>query len=89
LPTRRYKGKQRKKYTPSYEAFVFGIRGKAPRGTETGARIRPITKGFTFANNMPTSFSFGGFNSSFKMPKGKSKFNFSKIKFGKSKRRKR
>jgi hypothetical protein len=51
LRTRKYKGKQRKKYTPSYEAFTFGIKGKAPKGLETGARIRPITKGFTLAYN--------------------------------------
>lgn len=38
------------KYVPSYTALVFGIRGEAPRGIETGLRLRPITKGFSFAN---------------------------------------
>lgn len=43
------KGKRRYAYTPSFEALVFGIKGKAPKGTETGARIRPITKGFSWS----------------------------------------
>jgi len=45
--TRKIKGKkQRKKYTPSYESLVLNIRGKQPKGMETGVRIRPIPKGF-------------------------------------------
>lgn len=47
----RYKAKQKKKYTPSYESFVFNIRGRKPKGVETGLRIRPIPKGFSFGNN--------------------------------------
>ena len=39
-------GKRRSKYTPSFGALVFNVRGKQPKGMETGARIRPITKGF-------------------------------------------
>lgn len=53
--TRRVKnirGKQPKRYTPSYEAIVFNIRGKKPKGIETGARVRPITKGFSFSNKI-------------------------------------
>lgn len=45
---RKIKGKQQKQYTPSYEAFIFNIRGKQPKGIETGMRLRPITKGFSF-----------------------------------------
>jgi hypothetical protein len=40
----------KRRYTPSYEAVVLNIRGKAPKGTETGARVRPITKGFSWEN---------------------------------------
>jgi hypothetical protein len=39
-------GKRTTKYTPSYTAMVFNIKGKAPKGPESGLRIRPITKGF-------------------------------------------
>lgn len=46
--TRRFKYKQPKEYSPSYEAFIFNIRGKRPKGLETGARIRPIPKRFSF-----------------------------------------
>lgn len=46
-----YKGKQRTKYVPSYEALVFGVKGKVPKGIETGARIRPIPKGYSWAFN--------------------------------------
>ena len=49
LGKRFYKGKQRKKYQPSYEAMVFKIFGKQPKGLETGARLRPIPKGYSFA----------------------------------------
>ena len=45
-PFKRFRGKQKTKYTPSYEAIIFNIRGKAPKGVETGARIRPILGGF-------------------------------------------
>jgi hypothetical protein len=49
------KGKRKYSYTPSYEAIILGLRGKKPKGRETGARIRPITKGFNwsklFGNN--------------------------------------
>lgn len=45
------KGKQRMKYTPDFEALVFGIKGKAPKGGEAPSPFasRPITKGFSFA----------------------------------------
>lgn len=45
-PSRTYKRKRKLRYTPSYEAVIFGIKGKKPRGVETGARIRPLTKDF-------------------------------------------
>lgn len=51
--SKRKRGKRRYKYTPSYEALIFNIKGKMPKGTETGARIRPITKGYSFAFNKP------------------------------------
>jgi hypothetical protein len=54
MSTRKYKGKQRKKYMPSFEAFAFGIKGKQPKGIETGARTRPIPKGFSLAFNKPS-----------------------------------
>lgn len=85
MSSRIYRGKQAKKYTPSFEALVFNIRGKAPKGLETGARTRPIPRGYSFANNKP-AFSFGkGFSlpsSKFKLPK----FNFSKFKTKRKKR---
>jgi len=73
--TRKYKGKRKYKYTPSYESFALGIYGKAPKGLETGARIRPITKGFSFGGGTPTAFmrGFSNFGSRFK-----SSFNFGK-----------
>lgn len=46
LNSRGFGARKRSKYTPSYEAFIFDIKGKAPKGLETGARVRPITKGF-------------------------------------------
>lgn len=76
--TKTYKGKRKFKYTPSYEAFVFGIRGKKPTGIETGLRVRPITPGFSIFN-IKGFGSFGGF----KMPK------FSRIFKKSSKRRKK
>jgi hypothetical protein len=48
MTARKFRGKQRKKYTPSFEALIFGIRGKAPKRI-TGLETRPITKGFSFA----------------------------------------
>ena len=45
LGKRRVKIKKVVRYTPSYSAIVFNIRGKAPKGTETGLRVRPIPKG--------------------------------------------
>jgi hypothetical protein len=75
---RSFKGKPRYKYVPSFEALVFNIRGKQPRGMETGARTRPIPKGYSFSyKSSPINFNRG-----FKMPK----FNFSI--FGKRKKRK-
>jgi len=56
------RGKRRSKYTPSFEALVFNIKGKAPKGIETGARIRPIPKGYTFAFK-PSPIKFGNFAS--------------------------
>ena len=47
-PSKIYTGKLPSRYTPSYEALVFNIRGKQPKGRETGLRIRPIPKGFSF-----------------------------------------
>jgi hypothetical protein len=45
----RIKGKKaRRKYTPSYEALLFGIKGKAPKRL-TGVEVRPITKGFKWS----------------------------------------
>lgn len=46
LGTRLFKGYQKKRYTPSYEAFVYQIKGKAPKGRETGLRLRPIPENF-------------------------------------------
>jgi hypothetical protein len=48
LTNRKIKAKRITRYTPSYTALVFGIKGRKPRGVETGARIRPITKGFSW-----------------------------------------
>lgn len=44
-------GKQRLKYVPDFEALVFGIKGKAPKGgaAPNPFAARPITKGFSFA----------------------------------------
>lgn len=53
--TKVYKGKQRKKYTPSFSALVFNIKGKAPK-KERGINIRPITKGFTWSFNKAPKF---------------------------------
>lgn len=36
------------RYVPSYSALFFKIFGKAPTGTETGVRLRPITSGFNW-----------------------------------------
>jgi hypothetical protein len=41
-------GKQPRGYTPSFQAIIFNIKGKVPKGVETGARLRPIPKGFSF-----------------------------------------
>jgi len=49
--TKIYKGKRKFKYTPSFESFIFNIRGKAPKGREMGLRLRPITPGFSFASS--------------------------------------
>jgi hypothetical protein len=46
MPSRVYTKKRKYKYTPSYEAFAFNIRGKKPKGVETGFRVRPLTKEF-------------------------------------------
>lgn len=40
------KGRQPKRYTPSFTAIIRGIKGKQPKGVETGLRIRPIPKGW-------------------------------------------
>jgi hypothetical protein len=48
LTNRKIKAKRITRYTPSYTALIFGIKGRKPRGVETGARIRPITKGFSW-----------------------------------------
>jgi hypothetical protein len=31
------------------EDIVFNIKGKMPKGIETGARVRPIPKGYSYA----------------------------------------
>ena len=36
------------RYTPSFKALFFKIRGKDPGGVKTGFRFRPITPGFSF-----------------------------------------
>ena len=36
------------RYTPSFKALFFKVKGKAPTGISTGFRFRPITKGFSF-----------------------------------------
>jgi len=46
LSSRKFKGRQVKRYTPSYESFIFKISGNIPKGIETGLRTRPIPKGF-------------------------------------------
>lgn len=43
------KGKQRKKYTPSFIGIMKGIKGRAPKRI-TGLEVRPITKGFKWSN---------------------------------------
>lgn len=45
LGKKRIKVRRIVKYTPSFSALVFGIKGKKPKGVETGLRVRPITKG--------------------------------------------
>ena len=45
IPKRRVKIKKVIRYTPSYSALIFNIKGKAPKGIETGLRVRPITRG--------------------------------------------
>ena len=50
--SRRYATRPKYKYTPSFSAFVFGIRGSKPKGVETGVRLRPITKGFSFGKKL-------------------------------------
>ena len=41
--------KRRSKYTPSFDALLFNIRGKQPKGIETGLRTRPIPKGYKWS----------------------------------------
>jgi len=67
--TRIFRGKQRLKYTPSYEALVFNIKGRMPKGIETGFRTRPIPKGYSFAYS--SGFKFKAPKFKFKMPKFK------------------
>lgn len=68
LGSRKFKGKQRTKYTPSFKALVLNIRGKQPRGLETGARLRPITKGFKWEYKA-SPLQFKNISSGFKLPK--------------------
>ena len=78
LRTKKYAGKKRFKYTPSYEAFTLGIKGKKPTGIETGLRTRPITPGFSLFNKKSGISAFRGF-------KGFSGFkgsNFKGLNFG-------
>jgi hypothetical protein len=49
--SRRVKAKKILRYTPSFGALIFGIRGKKPKGIETGLRVRPIPRGqFNFVS---------------------------------------
>lgn len=68
LKKRRVKIKKVVKYTPSYSAVIFNIRGSAPKGTETGLRVRPIPKG---TDNLLNFFSgkTPEFYNPFQMPK--------------------
>ena len=83
LGTKRYKGKRKFKYTPSYEAFVLGIKGKAPKGIETGSRIRPITPGFSFGKSFGGLGSFGGLSNFSKL----GNFNINPFRTKKSRKR--
>ena len=49
LGKRRVKIRRVVKYVPSYSAMIFKIFGKKPKGVETGLRVRPIPRGFSFA----------------------------------------
>jgi hypothetical protein len=82
---RGFKGKQRKKYTPSFEALVFNIRGKAPKGTETGFRVRPITKGYSFAFK-DSPIKFGNFGSNFSKGFAFKPFKLNKVNMPKFRR---
>ena len=76
MGSRGFKPRRKLKYTPSFSALIFGIKGKQPRGLETGARVRPIPKGFKWSFG-ESSLKFGGFTIS---PSG-SAFKFPKMSF--------
>lgn len=61
LPTRRYKNKQKKKYTPSFETLIGFAKGstKKQKGF-TGLEIRGVPKNFNWAFNKP-KIKFRGF----------------------------
>ena len=40
--------KSETRYTPSFSALFFKLKGKAPKGKPTGLRFRPITPNFSF-----------------------------------------
>lgn len=73
-------GKQRFKYTPSFESFEFGIYGRK-RKDATGFTIKPIPKGYSFAFSEP-KFSFN-------IKRLGSGFNLKSFGFQKKKRRKK
>jgi len=50
IKSRSVKGrKPRYKYTPDFPSLVLNIRGKQPKGMETGVKIRPIPKNFKWS----------------------------------------
>lgn len=52
FPKRRKSRRRKYAYTPSLWAFAFGIRGKKPKGIESGLRFRPITKGWSWGKTL-------------------------------------
>jgi len=50
IKSRSVKGKKpRYKYTPDFPSLVLNIKGKQPKGMETGLKIRPIPKNFKWS----------------------------------------
>lgn len=46
ISKRRIGVRRYRRYTPSFSALIFKIRGSKPKGVETGLRLRPIPRGF-------------------------------------------